>query len=88
MTLEAKQGSWYANFAPPGEARGSQILGDNDISCEVRGGFGNSGDKAEDLIPVTRWINLTDLVAAMDKQQLKKLFTFAGKLHDVLKLCS
>ena len=56
------------------------------VRCVQRGGFGNSDDKAEDLIPDTRWINLTDLVAAMDKQQLKKLFTFAGKLHDVLKL--
>ena len=68
------------------ERRVGRKLGDNDISCEVRGGFGNSGDKAEDLIPDTRWVKLTDLVVAMDKQQLKKLFTFAGKLQDALKL--
>ena len=67
------------------ERRVGRTSGDNDIQCEIRGGFGNRGDKDEDLIPDTRWVKLTDLVEAMNKQQLKKLFTFAGKLHDVLK---
>jgi|TARA_B110000037_G_C16654772_1_gene316045 hypothetical protein len=68
------------------ERRVGRKCGDNDIHCAVRGGFGNRGDKAEDLIPDTRWVQLTDLVEALDKQQLKKLSAFAGKLQDALKL--
>ena len=51
----------------------------------MRGGFGGARDKAEDLIPDTRWVTLDDLVAAMDKRSLKKLFTFAEQLKGVLE---
>ena len=67
------------------ERRVGRKNGDDDIHCEVRGGFGSAGDKAEDLIPDTRWVKLDELVDAMDKRALKKLFLFAGQLKGVLE---
>ena len=66
------------------EKRIGRNIGDDDIQCEVRGGFGGPRDKAEDLIPDTRWVKLEALVDAMDKAQLKKLFSFAAQLKGVL----
>ena len=62
------------------ERRTGRESGDDDIQCEVRGGFGNDGDDPEDLIPDTRWVKLDDLVEAMEKEDLTKLFTFASQL--------
>jgi len=67
------------------EKRIGRKCGDDDIQCEVRGGFGGARDKAEDLIPDTRWVKLDELVVAMDRSQLKKLFIFARQLEGVLE---
>jgi hypothetical protein len=67
------------------EKRTGRTFSNDDIQCEVRGGFGDARDKVEDLIPDTRWVKLSDLVDAMDKGQLKKLFTFAGQLKSLLE---
>ena len=40
------------------ERRIGRKHGDDDIQCEVRGGFGGARDKVEDLIPDTRWVKL------------------------------
>ena len=42
------------------EKRIGRRNGDDDIQCEVRGGFGGVRDKVEDLIPDTRWVKLDD----------------------------
>jgi len=67
------------------ERRIGRKHGDDDIQCEVRGGFGGARDKVEDLIPDTRWVKLVELVDAMDHSQLKKLFTFARQLEGLLE---
>ena len=67
------------------EKRIGRKCGDDDIQCEVRGGFGGARDKAEDLIPDTRWVKLDELVEAMDHSQVKKLFTFARQLEGLLQ---
>ena len=67
------------------ERRTGRKTGDDDIQCQVRGGFGGARDKVEDLIPDTRWVKLDELVDAMDTAQLKKLFTFARTLEGVLQ---
>ena len=67
------------------EKRLGRKNGDDDMQCEVRGGFGGARDKAEDLIPDTRWVKLVDLVDAMDQTQLKKLFMFARQLEGLLQ---
>jgi hypothetical protein len=67
------------------EKRTGRKTGDDDIQCQVRGGFGGARDKVEDLIPDTRWVKLDELVDAMDHSQLKKLFTFSRQLVDVLE---
>jgi hypothetical protein len=67
------------------EKRTGRKTGDDDIQCQVRGGFGGARDKVEDLIPDTRWVKLDELVDAMDHSQLKKLFTFSRQLGDVLE---
>jgi len=67
------------------ERRTGRKNGDDDIQCQVRGGFGGARDKVEDLIPDTRWVKLDELVDAMDHSQLKKLFTFSRQLGDVLE---
>ena len=67
------------------ERRVGRNNGDDDIQCEVRGGFGGARDKTEDLIPDTRWVKLDELVDAMTHDQLKKLFTFASQLKGVLE---
>jgi hypothetical protein len=59
--------------------------GDDDIQCQVRGGFGGAHDKVEDLVPDTRWVKLDELVDAMDHAQLKKLFIFARQLEGLLE---
>ena len=59
--------------------------GYDDVQLQVRGGFGGAKDKAEDLMPDTRWVKLDDLVEAMPKRDLKKLFTFAKNLVSVLE---
>ena len=68
------------------ERRVGRKNGDDDIHIQLRGGFGNSGDAAEDLIPDTRWVKLDDLVEAMEKRELKKLFTFAQQLKGMLEV--
>ena len=68
-----------------GEARIGRKYGDDDIHCEVRGGFGGAHDRAGDLIPDTCWVRLDELVDAFDHSQLKKLFTFAKQLNSVLE---
>ena len=67
------------------EKRIGRKSGDDDIQCQVRGGFGGARDKLEDLIPDTRWVKLDELVDAMDHAQLKKLFTFSRQLEGLLE---
>ena len=67
------------------EKRTGRKNGDDDIQCQVRGGFGVARDKAEDLIPDTRWVKLDELVDAMDRAQLNKLFKFASQLEGLLQ---
>ena len=67
------------------EKRVGRKHGDDDIQCEVRGGFGGARDKVEDLIPDTQWVKLEELVGAMDHSQLKKLFLFARQLERLLE---
>ena len=67
------------------ERRVGKEWGYDDIQFQLRGGFGGARDKAEDLMPDTRWVKLDDLVEAMPKRDLKKLFTFAKNLCSVLE---
>ena len=67
------------------ERRVGKEWGYDDIQFQLRGGFGGARDKAEDLMPDTRWVKLDDLVEAMPKRDLKKLFTFSKNLVSVLE---
>jgi len=67
------------------ERRVGRKSSDDDIQIQVRGGFGGTDDKAEDLIPDTRWVQLADLLDALDKKGRKKLHTFAEDLKEMLE---
>ena len=55
---------------------------DEDICCQVRGGWGE--DEDDGLIPGTRWVELSELVANVDESQLKLLDAFTKKMATAL----
>ena len=60
------------------QKRAGRPLDDDNISYKVRGGFGE--DEEDELIPDTRWVTLSELVANMDESELTDLDVWAGKL--------
>jgi hypothetical protein len=61
------------------QRRAGRSLDDDNISYKVRGGFGE--DKDDELIPDTRWVKLSELVANMDDRALAALDRWAASLQ-------
>ena len=65
--------------ASPRQKRAGRALDEDNTSYKVRGGFGE--DKDDELIPDTRWVPLSELVANMDERTLSALDKWAAKLE-------
>ena len=65
--------------ASPRQQRAGCKADDDNISYQVRGGFGE--DKDDELMPETRWVKLSELVYNMDERALASLDKWAGKLQ-------
>ena len=65
------------------QRRAGRTLDEDNISYKVRGGFGE--DKDDELIPDTRWVPLSELVANMDERTLGVLDKWAATLEKTAK---
>ena len=69
--------------ASPRQMRAGRALDEDNISYKVRGGFGD--DKDDELIPDTRWVALSELVANMGERELSALDKWAAALEKTAK---
>lgn len=60
------------------DMRAGGLADDAKIAYKVRGGWGE--DAADEFIPGTRWVNLTELVANIDEKGCAALDSWAGEL--------
>jgi hypothetical protein len=65
------------------QKRAGRPLDADNMAYKVRGGYGE--DKDDELIPDTRWVNLSELVANLDDRSLVVLDSWANGLQKVLK---
>ena len=65
------------------QKRAGRPLDEDNVGYKVRGGYGE--DKDDELIPDTRWVGLSELVANLDDRSLAVLDSWANGLQKVLK---
>ena len=65
------------------QRRVGRALDEDNISYKVRGGFGE--DKDDEMLPDTRWVPLSELVANFREQDLKDLDKWAAALEKSAK---
>ena len=78
--------SMCSNRLTSKERRVGRARADEDWSYQVRGKFGDDSDEdSDDMVPDTRWVPLSELVAKLDEPACKKLDAFASGLQKAAK---